>query len=102
MRRELSARTGTAVLLWCSVPPEYVGAGTIVAAALDRLGVQEPEALAELPIDRILKILVALCVTEPRRAVRWRKLVRMGGGTSRWLHLRRGSAMAGHQRKLGV
>jgi hypothetical protein len=41
VRRELSARTGTAVLLWCALPPEHVGAGAIVAAALDRLNAMD-------------------------------------------------------------
>jgi hypothetical protein len=103
VRRELSARTGTAMLLWCAVPPEYVGAGNIVAAALDRLNAHGPDALDTLPIDRILKVLVALCVTEPRRALRWRRLVHMGRRITGRLHLiRRSSAVVGHPPTLGT
>lgn len=103
VRRELSARAGTAMLLWCAVPPEYVGAGTIVTAALDRLNAHGPDALGALPADRILKVLTALCITEPRRANRWRRLERIGRGIGRWLHLnRRGLSMASHPHNLGT
>ena len=85
------------------VPPEYVGAGTIVTAALDRLNAHGPDALGALPADRILKVLTALCITEPRRANRWRRLERIGRGIGRWLHLnRRGLSMASHPHNLGT
>ena len=87
-------------MLWCAVPPEYVGAGTIVAAALDRLNAHGLDAL---PADRILKLLTALCITEPRRALRWRMFVRMARGITGRLHLiRRSAAVVGHPRNLGT
>mgnify|MGYP003144523043 CR=1 FL=1 len=49
VRRDLPAKTGTAVLLWCTVPPEYQNAATIADIAMDRLGADGPEALAVIP-----------------------------------------------------
>lgn len=76
VRRELSARTGTAVLLWCAVPSDYHSAATITAMAMNRLGAHEPEALAAIPVDRIVKVLLSLCVTEPQRTASWRRIKR--------------------------
>lgn len=77
VRRDLSAKTGTAVLLWCAVPPESAGAGSILAQAMDRLGSNGPEALSALPTDRILKVLMDLCITEPKRKAQSRRLQRL-------------------------
>jgi hypothetical protein len=60
VRRDLSARPGTAVLLWCAVPPEGVGANTIVVEAAQRLGANGPEALAKVPVDWVMAVLTAL------------------------------------------
>lgn len=99
VRRELSAKTGTAVLLWCAVPPEYHSAATIVAMAMDRLGSHEPEGLAAIPVDRIVKALMALCITEPRRDARWRRIKRRGRELGQWFPGNwRGSAPAGNLR----
>lgn len=84
VRRELSAETGTASLLWCAVPPEFHSAATIAAMAMDRLGAYEPETLAAVPVDRIVKVLVTLCVTEPQRTVRWRQIRRRGREIAQW------------------
>lgn len=84
VRRELSAKTGTAVLLWCKVPPEYQSAATIAAMAIDRLGADGPEALAAIPVDRIVKVLVDLCVTEPRRKASWRRIKRRVREVGQW------------------
>ena len=99
VRRELSAETGTAVLLWCAVPPGYHSAATIAAMAMDRLGAHEPEALAAIPVDRIVKVLVALCVTEPQRIARWRRIRRRGHEIGQWfLGPWRTATPAGHLR----
>ncbi len=74
------------MLIWCAVPPEYHGAGTIVTQALSRLGAHRPEALSEVPLGQILKVLFTLCVTEPRRAARRRKLRHLGRQVGRWFH----------------
>lgn len=84
LRRELSAKTGTASLIWCAVPPEFHSAATIAVMAMDRLGAHEPEALAAIPVDRIVKILSALCITEPRRTARWRRIKRRGRELGQW------------------
>lgn len=49
LRRELSAKTGTAVLLWCAEPPEYQSAAAIAALAMDRLGADGPEGSCRHP-----------------------------------------------------
>lgn len=84
VRRDLSARTGTATLLWCAVPPEGVGANIIVAEATQRLGANGPAALAMVPADRIMAVLIALCITEPRRRARWRGLRQWRRGIVQW------------------
>ncbi len=85
VRRELSSRTGTAALLWCAVPPEGVGANTVIAQALQRLGANGPEALARIPVGRIMMVLTALCIIEPRRKARWRSLRQWRRGIVHWL-----------------
>lgn len=89
VRRELSARTGTARLLWCAVPPEAVGAGATVVEALDRLSAHEPQALAAIPVERIMKVLTALCITEPRHKARWRSRRQWRRGIAQWFRLTR-------------
>lgn len=84
VRRELSARTGTASLIWCAVPPEYHSAATIAAMAMDRLGSHGPEGLAAIPVDRIVKVLLSLCVTEPKRIACWRRIKRRGRQIGQW------------------
>ena len=86
VRRDLSARTGTATLLWCAVPPEGVGANTVIAEALQRLGANGPEALAKVPVGRIMTVLTALCVIDPRRKARWRSLRQWRRGIAHRLH----------------
>lgn len=99
VRRDLSAKTGTASLLWCAVPPEAVGAHAIVAEAMARLGAHGPEALSALPVARIVKVLMILCIAEPRRAARWRRIKRSGREVRQWFTgYWRASATAGHLR----
>ena len=103
LRRELAARTGTAMLIWCAVPPEYHSAATIVTKAMDRLGALESEALATIPVDRIVKILVSLCVIEPRRTARWRRIKRRGRELGQWFPGNwRAFTPAGHLRSPGA
>jgi len=68
VRRELSAQTGSAMLIWCTAPPEHHGAGSIVTQPLTRL----------VALGRILQVLFTVCVTEPHRAARRRKLRDLG------------------------
>lgn len=84
VRRDLSARTGTATLLWCAVPPEGVGANTVIAEATQWLGANGPEALATVPVGRIMAVLTALCITEPRRKARWRGPQKWRRGIVQW------------------
>ncbi|KFL32618.1 hypothetical protein JP75_00160 [Devosia riboflavina] len=99
LRRELAARTRTAMLIWCAVPPEYHSAATIVTKAMDRLGADGPEALAAIPVNRIVKVLVDLCVTEPRRTARWRRIKRRVREIGQWFPGNwRGAAPAEHLR----
>lgn len=103
LRRELSAKTGTAVLLWCAVPPEYQSAATIAAVAMDRLGADGPEGLAAIPVDRIVRVLTALCVTEPRLNARWRWIKRKGRKLDQWFPGNwRGASPAAHLRSPGA
>jgi hypothetical protein len=74
LRRELSAQTGSAELLWCAVPPSGQGAATVVVVALQRLGVSGVDGLTAVPLGRIVKSLTDLCVAEPRRDARLRQL----------------------------
>lgn len=74
VRREFSSQTGTARLLWCAVPPEHHGADAIIAEAGRRLGAHGLEALATVPFDRIVMVLMDLCVREPRRIACRRRL----------------------------
>lgn len=99
VRRDLSAKTGTAALLWCAVPPEAVGAGSIVAQAMERLGADGPEALAALPVGRILKVLMDLCVTDPKRKARSRRLQRLGRDIGCWLRPNRWEQSGAPSRK---
>lgn len=85
VRRDLSTKTGMAVLLWCAVPPEGVGVNTVIAQALQRLGANGPEALAKVPVGRIMAVLTGLCLTEPRRKARWRRLRQLRRGVAQWL-----------------
>lgn len=73
MRRELSAQTGTAVIVWCGVPPEGVGGTDLIAATFQRLGV-ETTGLSQIPACRIKATLVDLCEHEPRRVARRRRV----------------------------
>lgn len=103
LRRELSAKPGTAVLLWCAVPPEYQSAAAIAALAMDRLGADGPEGLAAIPVDRIVKALTDLCVTEPRRTARWRRIKRPVSEVGQWVPGRwRGASPAAHLRSPGA
>lgn len=103
VRRELSVKTGTAVLLWCAVPPESVGASAIVVQALERLGAAGPEALAVLSTDRIIKVLMYLCITEPKRKARSRRLQRFGRDIGHWLRPTRWEQSGAPPRKsLGI
>lgn len=103
VRREFSAQTGTARLLWCAVPPEHHGADAIIAEARQRLGAHDAHALAALPLHRIRNVLEDLCVTEPRRQARrrrWRHWWRRFG-----LGLRLGMSRqpaSGQERRLGA
>lgn len=102
-RRDLSARTGTANLIWCAVPPGSVGAHAIVAEAMNRLGVQGPEPLAKVPTDQVIAMLTALCVTEPRRKARWRRLRQWRRGAVQSLYRpRRNRPSSAHNTSLKV
>lgn len=85
MRRDLAARTGTAMLLWCAVPPEHHGADAVIAKAQRRLNACRPGALAAIPVERILAVLHSVCVSEPRRAAHWRPISQACRRIGRWI-----------------
>jgi hypothetical protein len=73
LRRELSARTGAAALLWCAVPPAGMAGAGIVAEALNRLSVDAAFDLANGDSSHVISVLTELCVVRPRREAhrRW-------------------------------
>ena len=72
LRRQISANTGAAELLWCGVPPMGQGAKAIVASINDRFGGDGDGALAA-PVARIVKALVLATRTPVRHGLPWRR-----------------------------
>lgn len=76
VRRELADRTGTAVLLWCGVPPHGTAGAGIVSTALERMNCSSAADLSGTSETRIITVLMDLCHHEPRRAFRRRQIRR--------------------------
>jgi hypothetical protein len=85
LRRDLSARTGHAELLWCAVPPQGQCANQVIVEALAVLDAREPDRLSTLAVDRIVGVLTDLCVLAPRWAARRRKWDAIFKAIWRWL-----------------
>ena len=71
LRRQISANTGAAELLWCGVPPMGQGAKTIAASINDRFGGDDDGTLAAPP-ERVVKALV-LATRTPVYGLPWRR-----------------------------
>ena len=58
LRRQISASTGSAELVWCGVPPVGEGAKAIVSGIVDRFGVDADGAIKSSP-KKVIKALVS-------------------------------------------
>lgn len=82
VRRELSAGTGTAHLIWCGLAPHDVGARLLVEEIRNRVGV-DPAGCLNASKDAALKALLEATTVAPRRRERIRHLKRC------WRRMRR-------------
>ena len=75
VRRQYSAETGCAELLWCGVPPTGTGAGAIVEDLRARFG-ERTDGSLEVESDKAVHALIEATIVHPMRRKRMRQFKR--------------------------